>query len=203
MLCANLKGQSVSEPLSRILAKKPPLGAAIRKYPRKKETFGRAGETLMRLRRVALYCCLLISLHMLFLAFPAFCYDRQDAEDIIREAENEISECYIAVCEAEKAGANVSELLATLNEAGWLLSRAKLAYNHGDYDLAVELANQSMAALDGFIERANALMDDAVQEGFFNFTVNFVGSAVGAVAVVVGGYAVWFYSKRRERMAKV
>lgn len=157
----------------------------------------------MQFRRVTVFCCFLALTYMLSLVFPALCYDPQEADARVREAENKILEGYSAALEAEKAGANVSELLITLNEAGWLLSRAKLAYNYSDYDLAVEFANQSITVLEGFIERADALREDAVQAGFFDFALNFVGSAVGGVAVVIGGYAIWFYSKRREKMVKV
>jgi hypothetical protein len=32
-----------------------------------------------------------------------------------------------------------------------------------------------------------------------DFLVNYVGSSVGAVAIVVGGYAFWVFLKRREK----
>jgi hypothetical protein len=32
--------------------------------------------------------------------------------------------------------------------------------------------------------------------------VNFVGSAVGAVCIVAGGYALWVFLKRREEIAE-
>lgn len=139
---------------------------------------------------------------MLYLIFPAQCYSHQEAENKVSEAENKILDCYQAAFEAEKAGANISELLTTINEAGRLLSIAKLSYEYGDYDSAVELANQTLTILDGFIDEANALNKNAKQSGFFDFTVNFVGSAVGAVAIFVGGYAGWILLKRREKGVK-
>ncbi|MEM2507012.1 MAG: hypothetical protein QXF61_08240 [Nitrososphaeria archaeon] len=137
-----------------------------------------------------------------FVPFAA-CSNQSDAELQIRLAEEEVLNCYRAVYGAEKAGANVSELLNSLNRAGWLLSQAKHAYNCGDYDLAFSLANQSLTELAGFIEKANSLRMSAEQARFFDFMINFVGSAVGALTIVVGGYGVWLYLKKREKPVKV
>lgn len=134
---------------------------------------------------------------------PAACSTQSDAESRIRLAGEEVLNCYRAVYEAEKAGADVSELLNSLNEAGWLLSQAKHAYNYGDYDLAVSLANQSLTELAGFVDKAESLRVNAAHSRFLDFMVNFVGSAIGAVAIVVGGYGVWLYLKKRERTLKV
>ncbi|MEM3697165.1 MAG: hypothetical protein QXQ94_06665 [Candidatus Bathyarchaeia archaeon] len=134
---------------------------------------------------------------------PAACPSQSEAESQIQLAEEEVLNCYRAIYEAEKAGANVSDLLNSLNEAGWLLSQAKHAYNRGDYDLAFSLANQSLTELEGFIEKANSLRMSAEQARFFDFMVNFVGSAVGALAIVVCGYGVWLSLKKREKAVKV
>lgn len=123
--------------------------------------------------------------------------ERDAAEAAIGDAEGVIGECYGAVVEAERVGANVTDLLATLNEAGWLLSRAHLAYETGNFSLAVSFANQSRLRLNGFIVEAEALRENAARAGYLDFMNNIVGSAVGAVAVVVGGFAVWSFLKRK------
>lgn len=123
--------------------------------------------------------------------------ERDAAEAAIGDAEGVIVECYGAVVEAEGAGANVTDLLAALNEAGWLLSRAHLAYETGNFSLAVSFAEQSRARLDGFVGGAEVLKKSAAETGYWDFMVNVVGSAVGAVAVVVGGFAVWNFLKRK------
>lgn len=131
---------------------------------------------------------------------PAACSSQSEAESQILLAEEEVFNCYWAVYEAEKAGADVSELLKRLNEAAWLLSQAKHAYNLEEYDLALSLANQSLAKLTSFVDKAISLKLSAERARFFDFMVNFVGSAVGAVAILVGGYGVWFYLKKREKL---
>jgi len=115
----------------------------------------------------------------------------------ITEAEETVASAYEAVLEAEKAGANVTDLLSVLNEAGMLLSKAHLAYAMGDFDSARDFAVWCQGNLTGFVDEAEALKQSAVQKGYWDFTVNVVGSAVGAVAVVVCGFVAWAFLKRK------
>jgi hypothetical protein len=52
--------------------------------------------------------------------------------------------------------------------------------------------------LEGFNGTADGLKSSASQAGFLDFWVNFVGSAVGAVAVVVGGFLAWLFLKGKK-----
>jgi hypothetical protein len=133
--------------------------------------------------------------------FPCFgVHNEGDASSAIADAEREVLRCYGAAAEAERAGANVSDLLTVLNEAGWLLSRAKLAYSQRDFDSAFDYANDCKMHLDGFgfVERAEGLKRNAEEAGKRDFMVNFVGSGVGALGIVVGGFVFWNFLKRRE-----
>jgi hypothetical protein len=123
----------------------------------------------------------------------------QEAESTIQSAEDAVLDCYEAVFEAEKAGANVSSLLQVLNEAGWLLSRARVAYNNGDFNLAYDYATNCTKMLDGLADKADSLKLEAEDARRMDFLVNYVGSSVGTVAIVVGGYAFWVFLKRREK----
>ncbi|MEM1589523.1 MAG: hypothetical protein QXZ68_07145 [Candidatus Bathyarchaeia archaeon] len=143
-----------------------------------------------------------ITIFVLILVFyvpRAFCLTRADAESAIQSAESKLLDCYEAVYEAEKAGANVSSLLKILNEAGWLLSKAKLAYNSGDSDSAYGHALNCSQRLEGVVSQANNLKVEAEQASRMDFLINYVGSAVGSVAVIVGGYALWTFIKKREK----
>lgn len=62
-------------------------------------------------------------------------------------AENMVVLGYQAVSEAADSGANVSSLLVQLNEAGWLLACARIAYKSGDFDSALDFAAQSQDKL--------------------------------------------------------
>lgn len=141
---------------------------------------------------------------MVFSSFSLVCVGEtgeNDAASAVSAAESRVVECYRAVVDAEKAGANVSGLLVRLNEAGDLLSRAQLAYEVGNYDSAVNLASQSQAKLNGFVDDAGVLKADALRQGYWDFMVNVVGSSVGSVAIVLGGFVFWCFSKRKREGA--
>ena len=56
----------------------------------------------------------------------------------------------------KSAGANISQLMIKLNNAGSLLSRSELAYSNGDFASASSLAVQSQNELAGFCFDANS-----------------------------------------------
>jgi len=155
------------------------------------------GETLvLRASFIVAFSCILL---VVLLVSPVLGYGEDEAKAVIEMVEGEVLSCYRAVSEAEKAGANVSGLLDVLNEVGWFLSKAKLAYSQGDFDSAVAYANECSSRLDGFLEQAESLKVNAEQAGYWDFIVNFVGSGVGALCVVVGGFVVWSFLKKRGK----
>ena len=129
--------------------------------------------------------------------FCVFAFDGVEAGSAIAVAEERIVVCYKAVADADEAGANTTALLANITEAGWLLSRAELSYKMDDFDSALYFADQSRESLNGLDIEADVLRKDAMQQRYWDFMVNVVGSAVGAVVVVCGGFVVWFLLKRR------
>jgi hypothetical protein len=65
--------------------------------------------------------------------FPVVVLAEQDtAASAIASAKQQVVTCYVAVKEAEAAGANVSSLTFALTDAGALLSQSELA-TQGDY----------------------------------------------------------------------
>ena len=123
-----------------------------------------------------------------------------DAMSAIVAAQSRLSVCYRAVANASDAGANVTGLIQVLDQAGGNLSRANLAYNMGDYASAQSYAVQSLSLLvQGKVTtRADALESSAALASFQGFMVDVVGSSLGAVAVVIGGFAVWTFLKRKH-----
>jgi hypothetical protein len=122
---------------------------------------------------------------------------QSQASSALAESGAAMISAYQAVSNASAAGANVSALLVRLNEAGDLLTRAHAAYARGDFDSALELANLCHERLVGFVTDANMLMEIAVRDRYSDFLVNVVGSILGSVGVVCGGFFVWFYLDRK------
>jgi hypothetical protein len=152
----------------------------------------------IRVRVKVWFVALCISLLLiLFLAHSCLAVDEGQARSAMVEADQTIKDCYLAVAAADKAGGNISDMLSVLQDAGMLLSRADLALEKGDFDSAYNLAVQSKASLDGFIAEANSVKDAAEHNGLMDFMINIVGSSAGTVAVVVGGFALWFWLNRR------
>jgi len=124
-----------------------------------------------------------------------------NARTAIADAEVVVSDCYGAVLDAEKAGANVTELLSVLNEAGMLLSSANLAYETGDFNSTVYFATQSILMLHGFVAEAGISRETAIQQRYWDFMINVVASIVGTLVVICGGFGVWFFLKKKYERA--
>jgi len=126
-------------------------------------------------------------------------YSDAEASQALRDAHQTITDCYLAAVEAEKAGANITGLVRTLNRAGDLYSRAVLAYGYGDYDLTVHLCDECRDVLNGFVSEAYSLEVSASEERQRDFLLNVVGSSVGAVVVVSVSFALWSLLKKKYK----
>ena len=120
-----------------------------------------------------------------------------DAAAAISSAENTILNCYNAAKEAEAAGADITVILGTLNEAGSLLSQAELAYAASNFDTALNLAAQSQSTLNNFISEAHTSQETAMQQQNQDFLINVVFPTLGAFAVIAAGIAAWLFLKRK------
>jgi hypothetical protein len=120
------------------------------------------------------------------------------AQSAIAAAQEQLIVCYQAVANASNAGANVTSLLLVLDQAGGNLSRADLAYDVGDNASAQSYAEQSLNLLvqSDVVARANALGNLAAVASFRGLMINIVGSFLGTVAVICGGFFVWTVLKK-------
>ena len=127
-----------------------------------------------------------------------------DAHSAIVAAQGNLTVCYQAVANASSAGANVTSLLLVLDQAGGNLSRADLAYSTGNFSYAESYALQSLNLLvqSNVTTRADALKTSASQARFWGFMINIVGSLVGTVVVICGGFVVWVFLKKRYANAE-
>jgi len=122
-----------------------------------------------------------------------------EAQRIISDAEAKVTACYRALVNAEKDGANITELTGFLNEAGWLLSKAKLAYINGDYEHAIKYAGECLLITESIMDKTEVLRRKAREIKEQDFMLNYIGSGVGALCIIIGGYATWLYLTRREK----
>ena len=143
----------------------------------------------------ALLCVLLV----FFSCLTRVCLAASETEAAaaIASTRQKVVLCYQSVSEADSAGANVTGLLSVLDEAGLLLSKADLAYGRGEYDSAHAYAVSGLERLGSFEIEARDLRELAFQHGYWDFMLNIVGSLIGAVSVMVAGFAVWAFLRRK------
>jgi hypothetical protein len=120
------------------------------------------------------------------------------AQNVINQVKSNMKECYDALLQAEKAGADINNLTVTLNSAALRLSNAELAYQSGDYDKAYGLANQAQSKLDGFQAHADSLKQATLASSRFNEFFSVMLLAIGTLLFGLG-IAVWLILGKRER----
>jgi ABC-type Fe3+ transport system permease subunit len=120
-----------------------------------------------------------------------------DVASTIVTARTQLTNAYRAALQAEQAGANITQLADTLNEAGSVLAKAEHAYSVGDFTASQDLALQCQALLDNFGASADALKESALQKVAQDFWVTLIYPIFGALAVVVVGLALWYLLKRK------
>jgi hypothetical protein len=157
------------------------------------------GETLpMPRSKTPIVLIIILQLFVTVVASPVWA-EQSNASTAISSVKNRILDFYNAAKEAETAGANITALVATLNEAGALLSQAELAYAANDFGAAVNFAVQSQNILNDFIGEANTLKETALQQESQDFLINVVGSIIGAFVVIVVGGLVWLLLKKNYK----
>jgi hypothetical protein len=135
--------------------------------------------------------------------FPIFTFTTlaSSGEDVavsaINRAEEAIAMAYQGVLEAEKAGADVSGLLARLNAAGKLLAEARISYRLEDFDGAVRSANLCYEGGEEVRIDAYRLRDLALKEGGQRFRWTVIWSILGVTVIVCASFVSWRAFKRR------
>jgi predicted PurR-regulated permease PerM len=114
----------------------------------------------------------------------------------LHQANTAVGQAFNAVLEAEKAGGNVTELLAKLNTAGDLLAGAQNALNSGNSaNIASNLENVRLIANQISVDAVNLRNVSLVNsQNFLWLTLTF--SVAGAVFFVFFLLAVWRRFKR-------
>jgi hypothetical protein len=142
--------------------------------------------------------CLIVSMLLAVWFVPTcFAVNAAEANTAIDQAERDLSSAYVAVAEAEGAGANVSALLNKLDTAGDFLSEAHAAFRTGDYENANSLAINCSQTVEGLADDAASLKLDAEKAQSDRLLFAAMGSGVGLVLLLVLGLLGWKFLKRR------
>jgi len=144
--------------------------------------------------------CLVLVLLCLFLLMalltPCLAIDETEASLKISEANSALKSAFKSVWEAERVGANVSDLVFDLKIAENFLAEAEIAYANGDLNGTISKADQCIAIADIVQNDATTLNNLASANlwGMFWLTLTF--SSVGIMAFIIFLILIWSRFKR-------
>lgn len=140
---------------------------------------------------------------LVFMAFslsltrlPFYVSASDEASSAIVEADNALRRAFEAVLEAERAGANVSDLIVKLDGAGRLLAEAENAYRIGNFSEAVSRAEECSMLADGVVGEALSLKSSALADAQKAVLQTLTFSWAGGVAFLAVLFFVWGWFKR-------
>jgi len=148
------------------------------------------------LKPVTILLALLVFASTLFV-FNTSALSENVAASAIEKAEGLMVSAYQAVLEAERAGANVSVLVARLNVAGEGLAQAHISYRLGDFDGAARSADLCSQIGEEVRVEAYGLRGLALEEAGQRFRWTMIGSILGVAIVVGASFLGWRIFKLR------
>jgi hypothetical protein len=138
-----------------------------------------------------------------FLSFGSFIYkghyvfaQSDQTASKLQAANNAIEQAFNNVSDAEKAGANVSSLLAQLNVAAGILAQAENSYRTGDFTTAAVQAESILPIAQGITNSAQHDRQSALVSGEHAFWLTIAFSVIGALVFVFILFLVWGRFKR-------
>lgn len=145
-----------------------------------------------------------ISVVVLFVVFLSSCVFSSSAEPSDVEAQVVLdnvgallNRIYLAISEAETAGANITKLKVNVNHASDLLAIANARFSTGNFSGAVDSALQANESLKGIDQEASKLTIAAREERSRRFQWAILESSIGVSLVVFFVLTGWIYFKRR------
>ena len=119
-----------------------------------------------------------------------------EASPSLADADAAVRRAFNATLNAERAGANVSNLILRLNEAGGILAEAEIALGNGSSSEATSDASQCVGIAQSVQSDADALKASALDEAQTLLWTYLTFSVVGVAVFVVVLVLVWRRFKR-------
>jgi hypothetical protein len=144
-----------------------------------------------------LFVSLIVSMLLVVWLVPTcFAADAVEASNAIGQADRSLGSAYVAVAEADMAGANVSMLLDILDSAAASLSEANLAYRVGDYESAFSSAMACSNAVGGVVDDVVRLKVNAEIAHNAEVILTAFNSGIGIGVLLVCAFFGWRFLKR-------
>lgn len=136
----------------------------------------------------------LLSISICVLVQPAFCQDEPQSLEI---ANSSVNIAFEAVLSAEKAGADVTGLLAQLNVAADLLTNAENSYRSGDMNSIESNTDQAVVIARQVTAQAATLEQSATEANQNAILTSVVFTIIGSVIFVLVLLLVWQEFEKR------
>jgi predicted PurR-regulated permease PerM len=127
---------------------------------------------------------------------PSTAGQTDQVEAKLQAANNTVTYAFNAVLDAEKAGANVTELLNQLNDATRILAQAENLYRTGDYSTAAIKADSVLPIAQEVTTAAQSAKQTALVSGQNAFWSTIAFTVIGAFVFVLVLFLVWRRFKR-------
>lgn len=118
------------------------------------------------------------------------------ARGVLDDVSVSLEKAFVAVADAEAAGANVTGLKAKLNQSGVLLAYANASFSVANYTGAVALALQANETVNGVQTEASELAISARENWSMRLNWALLESSIGVSLAVFFVLVVWVYFKR-------
>jgi len=111
-------------------------------------------------------------------------------------ADSMLQNAFAGVLQAKSSGANVSDLMVKLDEAGGFLTEAKVLYLQGNLSGADLKADECFSTANATVEEAALLKSSALADGQTSFWHTLAFSSAASAAFVIASFLVWRRFKR-------
>ena len=148
-----------------------------------------------KLSSISLLAILLLSL--CFVGLNTAVAQTNQANSKLQEANIAVNQAFNAVLDAEKAGANVTDLLVRMNSAVGILAQAENSYRTGNTNKAVAQADNVFSIAHQITTTAQTAKQNAIISIQNNFWLTIAFTAVSTIMFFEGLILFWLWFKRR------
>jgi hypothetical protein len=156
-----------------------------------------------RQQQINNYCKLLAVTFFVFLALGSCLYSSHNVfaqteqpASKLEAANTTVEQAFNAVLDAEKAGANVTLLLAQLNNAANILAQAENSNRTGDSNTAAAKADSVLPIAQQVITAAQNAKQTAIVSGQNNFLFAIIFPVIGSIMFILALFLFWLFFKR-------
>jgi CHASE3 domain sensor protein len=139
---------------------------------------------------------IILALSVCFLSVQQAAAQSDQVSSKLQAANNAVNQAFNAVLDAEKAGANVTDLLAQINTAEGILAQAENSYRTGDSNTASTQADSVLPIAQQVTNDAESAKQTAIVSGQNAFWITIALTVIGVFVFVLVLFLVWRRFKR-------